>query len=91
MCSLEELTNKARIEPSKSHVHLGVKIRMKTLKVFLFLQIFCTDKFNELFLLALKDLEKKAFQVCDEDQDGGLTWDEVSKCEVSFLNLKLDL
>ena len=37
---------------------------------------------NYIFL-ALKDLEKKAFQVCDEDQDGGLTWDEVSKCEVS--------
>merc|ERR1712018_527135 len=39
---------------------------------------------------ALKDLEKKAFQVCDEDQDGGLTWDEVSQYEDAygqFINL----
>ena len=30
----------------------------------------------------IEALEKKSFKVCDEDEDGGLSWDEVDMCEV---------
>ena len=28
-------------------------------------------------------IEKAAFALCDTDEDGALTWNEVSMCEVS--------
>ena len=44
--------------------------------------------------LEITILEKKAFEICDEDHDNGLSWDEVEKCEASIYvsNIKyLDL
>merc|ERR1712141_317397 len=35
-----------------------------------------TEEFEE-----IKILEEEAFVVCDFDKDGGLSWDEVEKCE----------
>jgi len=32
----------------------------------------------------IEALEKKSFKVCDEDEDGGLSWDEVEMCEEQF-------
>ena len=36
------------------------------------------------FFLVIHSLEKKAFEICDDDEDGGLNWTEVQNCEVSF-------
>ena len=35
------------------------------------------------FYLVIHSLEKKAFEICDDDEDGGLNWTEVQNCEVS--------
>ena len=35
-----------------------------------------------MFILDVEFLEQKAFDVCDIDEDGGLSWDEVELCEV---------
>ena len=40
--------------------------------------------------LDIEFLEQKAFDVCDIDDDGGLSWDEVEICEV-FTFQKLDV
>ena len=40
--------------------------------------------------LDIEFLEQKAFDVCDIDDDGGLSWDEVEICEVFTLQ-KLDV
>ena len=37
---------------------------------------------NFVRLSGIEALEKKAFEVCDEDGDGGLSWAEVEECEV---------
>merc|ERR1719361_657936 len=45
-----------------------------------------TEEFEE-----IKILEQEAFVVCDFDKDGGLSWDEVEKCEEMYGKLlKLD-
>ena len=31
-------------------------------------------------------LEKTAFEVCDSDLDGALSWTEVEECEVKWIN-----
>ena len=36
---------------------------------------------NYIFL-EIELLEKKSFEICDENQDGGLSWAEVDICEV---------
>ena len=37
--------------------------------------------------LDIEFLEQKAFDVCDMDDDGGLSWDEVEICEVCMNSL----
>ena len=37
--------------------------------------------------LDIEFLEQKAFDVCDMDEDGGLSWDEVEICEVCMNSL----
>ena len=32
-------------------------------------------------------IEQKAFEVCDTDEDGGLTWNEVKICVVCILDI----
>ena len=40
---------------------------------------------NQLYyFLEIELLEKKSFEICDENQDGGLSWAEVETCEVYF-------
>ena len=34
------------------------------------------------FITDIEFIEKKAFEVCDSDDDGGLSWPEVKLCEV---------
>ena len=36
---------------------------------------------------AIKKLERESFNLCEEDGEPGLTWDEVEQCEVSKLIL----
>ena len=42
---------------------------------------------NYIFL-EIELLEKKSFEICDENQDGGLSWAEVDICEVCILTKK---
>ena len=39
--------------------------------------------------LDIEFLEQKAFDVCDMDDDGGLSWDEVEICEVCMYEFTL--
>ena len=45
---------------------------------------------NQLYyFLEIELLEKKSFEICDENQDGGLSWAEVDICEVCILTKKI--
>ena len=37
---------------------------------------------NTFSIADIEFIEKKAFEVCDTDDDGGLSWPEVKICEV---------
>jgi len=59
-----------------------------------FLQTSCASGRSDEERTDFKDvefLEQKAFDVCDIDEDGGLSWDEVELCEENYGEfLKLD-
>ena len=42
---------------------------------------------NFIFFLDYEFIEKKAFELCDEDGDTGLSWEECEVCEVIFENI----
>ena len=46
---------------------------------FLILEFFLK---KYIFIADIEFIEKKAFEVCDTDDDGGLSWPEVKICEV---------
>ena len=48
--------------------------------LILILEIFFLK--NTFFIADIEFIEKKAFEVCDTDDDGGLSWPEVKICEV---------
>ena len=39
--------------------------------------------FIKVIFTAIKKLERETFNLCEEDGEPGLTWDEVEQCEVS--------
>ena len=41
----------------------------------------------EILFLGIEFIEKKAFELCDEDGDTGLSWEEVEICEVTLENI----
>ena len=44
-----------------------------------------------IFVLEIELLEKKSFEICDENQDGGLSWAEVEICEVCLNKIHLSM
>ena len=51
-------------------------------KLFIACQTLFTNMIYFLCLSGIKALEKKAFEVCDVNGDGSLSWKEVEECEV---------
>ena len=78
-----------RLEPYKLNVLLlEEKLRKWITKVYTnqnFSKTLFINLIHIVCLSGIEALEKKAFEVCDEDGNGGLTWEEVEKCEVRLL------
>ena len=64
-----------------------MKVRIGILK---FSGFFFHERIFFVTILELTLIEKKSFEICDENQDGGLSWPEVDYCEVFyyFVDLK---
>ena len=63
------------------YIHLFLHENLTSL--ILILEFF---KKNTFFIADIEFIEKKAFEVCDNDNDGGLSWPEVKICEVCMLD-----
>ena len=73
-----------RLEPYKLNAQLLEEKLRKWITKVTSNQNFWKTKIHFVFRSGIEALEKKAFEVCDENGDGGLTWEEVEKCEVSL-------